>query len=202
MTGFSLFWASYFVFRLLATERAPNFYAVVNWTCIELIPALRPITSAFQKNFSLWHRRCSRNSRHARETKVKSQRAPAANFPLSAACRCASHPPSDPSVLPPEIWNPVSNGWVLPHLGFNNCNLCFCSSIASGGASLDLLSYLETSGHSATNFVTLMVTFSVFLTPFLPDLSYRITGSTVNRKFFLAPSLHSIAHTRHSSIYE
>ena len=31
------------------------------------------------------------------------QRAPAANIPLSAASRCASLPPSNPSVLPPEI---------------------------------------------------------------------------------------------------
>jgi len=29
-------------------------------------------------------------------------RAPAANIPLSAACRCASYLPSSPSVLPPE----------------------------------------------------------------------------------------------------
>ena len=43
------------------------------------------------------------NNRQARETKVKSKRAPAANLPLSAACRCASRPPSYPSVLPPEI---------------------------------------------------------------------------------------------------
>jgi hypothetical protein len=34
---------------------------------------------------------------------VKVESAPAANLPLSAACRCASHPPSNPSVLPPEI---------------------------------------------------------------------------------------------------
>jgi len=33
---------------------------------------------------------------------VKVESAPAAITSLSAACRCASHPPSDPSVLPPE----------------------------------------------------------------------------------------------------
>jgi hypothetical protein len=32
----------------------------------------------------------------------KVDRVPAANFPLSAACRCASYLPSVPSVLPPE----------------------------------------------------------------------------------------------------
>src|SRR6266511_3147639 len=59
--------------------------------------------SQIPKNFFLWHASCSRDNRHARETKVKSKRAPAATFPLSAASRCASHPPSNPSVLPPEI---------------------------------------------------------------------------------------------------
>ena len=35
--------------------------------------------------------------------KVKVESAPAAITSLSAACRCASRPPSNPSVLPPEI---------------------------------------------------------------------------------------------------
>jgi len=39
-------------------------------------------------------------ARHGIDENV--DRAPAANIPLSAACRCASHLPSDPSVLPPK----------------------------------------------------------------------------------------------------
>src|SRR5260370_8030147 len=44
------------------------------------------------------------------------KRAPAAITSLSAACRCASRPPSDPSVKSPRNWNPVRNDRVLPHL--------------------------------------------------------------------------------------
>ena len=41
-------------------------------------------------------------ARHGIDENV--DRAPAANIPLSAACRCASYLPSDPSVLPPDTW--------------------------------------------------------------------------------------------------
>jgi hypothetical protein len=61
------------------------------------------ITRSFQKIFS-------RGTRHALEQTGKHGRPnvkvgsdPAAITSLSAACRCASHPPSNPSVLPPEI---------------------------------------------------------------------------------------------------
>jgi len=43
------------------------------------------------------------NNKSARTEDTKQvDRAPAANIPLSAACRCASYSPSVPSVLPPE----------------------------------------------------------------------------------------------------
>ena len=81
--------------------RSPVF---AKFTCPELIClCLMANHLCFPEKLSLWHTRCSRDNRQARETKVKSKRAPAAIYPLSAACRCASHPPSDPSVLPPEI---------------------------------------------------------------------------------------------------
>jgi len=48
--------------------------------------------------------------------KHANKRAPAAITSLSAASRCASRPPSDPSVIPPS-WNPVRNDRVLLHLG-------------------------------------------------------------------------------------
>jgi hypothetical protein len=44
------------------------------------------------------------------------KRAPAAITSLSAASRCASRPPSDPSVQSPRNWNPVRNDRVLPLL--------------------------------------------------------------------------------------
>jgi hypothetical protein len=56
--------------------------------------------------------KCSKANRHARKTQ-KTDRAPAAITPLDAASRCASHPPSNPLVLPPKL-NPVRNDWVLP----------------------------------------------------------------------------------------
>ena len=56
--------------------------------------------------------KCSKANRHARKIQ-KTDRAPAAITPLDAASRCASHPPSNPLVLPPKL-NPVNNDWVLP----------------------------------------------------------------------------------------
>src|ERR1700741_350157 len=43
----------------------------------------------------------------------KVDRVPAANTPLSAACRCASYLPSDPSVLSPRNVDLVSNDRVF-----------------------------------------------------------------------------------------
>jgi hypothetical protein len=60
-------------------------------------PPLRLIESAFQKNYFCGTRRAlSFVGKHEME------RAPAAITSLSAACRCASRPPSDPSVLLPK----------------------------------------------------------------------------------------------------
>jgi hypothetical protein len=56
--------------------------------------------------------KCSKANRHARKIQ-NANRAPAAITPLDAASRRASHPPSNPLVLPPKL-NPVSNDWVLP----------------------------------------------------------------------------------------
>jgi len=49
--------------------------------------------------------------------KHEMKRDPAAITSLSAACRCASRPPSDPSDKSPRNWNPVRNDRVLLHLG-------------------------------------------------------------------------------------
>jgi len=52
--------------------------------------------------------------------------APAAITSLSAACRCASRPPSNPSVFLPKL-NPVRNDWVLPFYA----DTLFCGSTNS-----------------------------------------------------------------------
>jgi hypothetical protein len=59
----------------------------------------------------LWHATCSIYRRQARNTK----RDPAAATSLSAACRCASHPPSNPSVNFPKR-EPGPKGRVPPRL--------------------------------------------------------------------------------------
>ena len=56
--------------------------------------SLTPNPSFFPEKKFLWHATCSIFCRQARS----SNRDPAANTSLSAACRCASRPPSDPSV--------------------------------------------------------------------------------------------------------
>jgi hypothetical protein len=62
-----------------------------------------PIAAAFQKNFfSGTQAALEITGTHGRPN-VKVESAPAATTPLSAASRCASHPPSNPTVLPPEL---------------------------------------------------------------------------------------------------
>jgi len=58
----------------------------------------------------------------------KVDRVPAANFPLSAACRCASYLPSVPSVLPPETWTRVSNDRVFLLLNLRSAHIGFSSA--------------------------------------------------------------------------
>jgi hypothetical protein len=54
--------------------------------------------------------------------------------------------------------------------------------------------------HCATDFVTLTVTFSVFLTPFLPDL--RSSGrSTVGKKKIFLPGFFTVAIGMLSQIF-
>ena len=100
MTGFYLFWASCFhepngKYKVICRQLA------LMLVCISR--GLRPINPAFQKNFfSGTEAALEITGTHGRPN-VKVESAPAAIYPLSAACRCASHPPSNPSVLPPEI---------------------------------------------------------------------------------------------------
>jgi hypothetical protein len=112
----------------------------------------------------------------------KVESAPAAIFPLSAACRCASRPPSNPSVLPPEIG-------TQPAMAGFSC-VCFPLTVFSRFAPFfppfaPLKQFVGTS-QSATYFVTLTVTFSVFLTPFLPDLRNSESPSGARRKNYFA----------------
>jgi len=58
---------------------------------------------AFQKNFFFGTQAALEITGMHGRPNVKVESAPAAIPSLSAACRCASHPPSNPSVLPPEI---------------------------------------------------------------------------------------------------
>src|SRR5205807_10523642 len=55
-------------------------------------------------------------SAEGEDGKHANKRAPAAITSLSAASRCASRPPSDPSDKSPRTWNPVRNDRVLPRL--------------------------------------------------------------------------------------
>jgi len=91
-----------------------------------LSSSLKLNTRHIPKKFSLWHAICSRKNRHARKTNVKVESAPAAITSLSAACRCASRPPSNPSVFLPKL-NPVRNDWVLPFYA----DTLFCGSTNS-----------------------------------------------------------------------
>jgi len=66
--------------------------------------ALHLILVAFQKNFFFGTQAALEITGTHGRPNVKVESAPAAISSLSAACRCASHPPSNPSaVLPPEI---------------------------------------------------------------------------------------------------
>jgi len=66
--------------------------------------ALHLILVAFQKNFVFGTQAALEITGTHGRPNVKVESAPAAIPSLSAACRCASHPPSNPSaVLPPEI---------------------------------------------------------------------------------------------------
>src|SRR5262249_61118696 len=64
----------------------------------------------------LYGRRCAHNHDAPPEVTPPVDKSPPPLLPLSAACRCASRPPSDPTVFIPTR-NPVRNGWVLPHFG-------------------------------------------------------------------------------------
>jgi hypothetical protein len=59
--------------------------------------------SHFQKKLLRGTRGALGNTGTHGRPNVKVESAPAATTPLSAACRCASHPPSNPSVHPPEL---------------------------------------------------------------------------------------------------
>ncbi len=65
--------------------------------------ALHLILIPFQKNFFFGTQAALEITGTHGRPNVKVESAPAAISSLSAACRCASHPPSNPSVLPPEI---------------------------------------------------------------------------------------------------
>jgi hypothetical protein len=111
--------------------------------------------------------KCSKASRHARKTQ-KADRAPAAITSLSAASRCASHPPRNPLVLPPKL-NPVSNDWVLPLFMplvtfLVLLALAPCCSFAEVFRLDSQLRPFRAAVQFGTKFVTLTVTFSVFLT--------------------------------------
>src|ERR1700730_12149728 len=87
---------------------------------------------------SLISRKAFRGTRRAQllvgthRTHRKIDYAPAANLPLSAACRCASRPPSFPTVLPLRNLNPVRNGWVLLHFSVLQSNESkICASLIS-----------------------------------------------------------------------
>ena len=67
------------------------------------VPGLYAMVAVFQKILRCGTQAALRRTGTHGRPKVKVGSAPAAITSLSAACRCASHPPSDPSVLPPEI---------------------------------------------------------------------------------------------------
>jgi hypothetical protein len=127
-----------------------------------------------RKTFS-WHGSCSRDHRHARKTQCKGWKCPRRHLPSERRLPLRQPPAEQPFSASPRNWNPVSNGWVLPHLESINffCFICVTVSIKRVRALSQ--SYFWTyfrGGQSATNFVTLTVTFSVFLTTIRPDLNW------------------------------
>jgi hypothetical protein len=80
-----------------------------------LEPPLFAFSSSFFFALDRFGGTVSAEDKDGKHDEVK--RAPAAITSLSAASRCASRPPSDPSDKSPRTWNPVRNDRVLPHLG-------------------------------------------------------------------------------------
>ena|ERR1700682_2871516 len=106
MTGFYLFLGSIIHVLLgagchLASVRVHRRRGSSEQLCSYIASHLMLV--AFQKNFFFGTQAAlDITGTHGRPN-VKVESAPAAIPSLSAACRCASHPPSNPSVLPPEI---------------------------------------------------------------------------------------------------
>src|SRR5438270_6033994 len=94
----------------------------------------------------------------------KVESAPAAIFPLSAACRCASRPPSNPSELPSEPRTQSEMAGFSRILDFRISSRAN-NHVRSGvrrSACADRI-WQTVTGQSAPKIVTLTVTFSVEL---------------------------------------
>jgi len=106
MTGFYLFLRCNYSRAILKpiapAKRWHLSFAVFKSSAVQCV-ALHLIRAVFRKNFFFGTQAALKITGTHGRPNVKVESAPAAIPSLSAACRCASHPPSNPSVLPPEI---------------------------------------------------------------------------------------------------
>ena len=133
----------------------------------EFASSLSSITSLWLKPaISFWHASCSRRHRHAWKTQSKGWKCPRRRLFSERRLPLRQPPAEQPFSASPRNWNPASNGWVLLRLA---PIICHCGHAHIFPLFLSL-KHFPGSSQPATDFVTLTVTFSVFLTPFLTDL--------------------------------
>ena len=91
--------------KFQATDRSESFRFPCQFSSgfVQEYARLYAIVAGFQKILRCGTQAALRITGTHGRPNVKVESAPSAITSLSAACRCASHPPSNPSVLPPEI---------------------------------------------------------------------------------------------------